>query len=92
MQSEDDFSLSGIALTALYFDVKSRLLVSGDQNGTVNASADRFCQIQSIFWCIGNCIGVFTLYMICRFASLNLNPNHMPQKTLSCHAQVLLSA
>lgn len=36
MQSEDDFSLSGIALTALYFDVKSQLLVSGDQNGTVN--------------------------------------------------------
>jgi hypothetical protein len=36
MQSEDDFSLSGIALTALYFDGKSQLLVSGDQKGTVN--------------------------------------------------------
>ncbi|XP_059438419.1 uncharacterized protein LOC132171187 [Corylus avellana] len=34
-QSEDDFSLSGIALTALYFDGKSQLLVSGDQKGTV---------------------------------------------------------
>ncbi|KAG6701787.1 hypothetical protein I3842_07G002800 [Carya illinoinensis] len=34
-QSEDDFSLSGIALTALYFDGKSRLLVSGDQSGMV---------------------------------------------------------
>lgn len=36
MQSEDDFSLSGIALTALYFDGKSPLLVSGDQSGMVN--------------------------------------------------------
>lgn len=36
MQSEDDFSLSGIALTALYFDGKSQLLVSGDQSGMVN--------------------------------------------------------
>ncbi|XP_050241534.1 uncharacterized protein LOC126690430 isoform X2 [Quercus robur] len=34
-QSEDDFSLSGIALTALYFDGKSQLLVSGDQSGMV---------------------------------------------------------
>lgn len=35
MQSEDDFSLSGIALTALLFDGKSRLLVSGDESGIV---------------------------------------------------------
>ncbi|XP_007046503.2 PREDICTED: uncharacterized protein LOC18610648 isoform X2 [Theobroma cacao] len=34
-QSEDDFSLSGIALTALYFDGNSRILISGDQSGTV---------------------------------------------------------
>ncbi|KAM3709989.1 hypothetical protein ACJW31_02G216300 [Castanea mollissima] len=34
-QSENDFSLSGIALTALYFDGKSQLLVSGDQSGMV---------------------------------------------------------
>ncbi|KAF3440877.1 hypothetical protein FNV43_RR19163 [Rhamnella rubrinervis] len=34
-QSEDDFSLSGIALTALFFDGKSRLLISGDQSGMV---------------------------------------------------------
>ncbi|XP_057958886.1 uncharacterized protein LOC131151627 [Malania oleifera] len=34
-QSEEDFSLSGIALTALYFDSNPRLLVSGDQNGMV---------------------------------------------------------
>ncbi|KAK3224305.1 hypothetical protein Dsin_011330 [Dipteronia sinensis] len=34
-QSENDFSLSGIPLTALYFDGKSRVLVSGDQSGTV---------------------------------------------------------
>ncbi|GMI68258.1 DUO1-activated WD40 1, Tomosyn-like [Hibiscus trionum] len=34
-QSEDDFSLSGIPLTALYFDGNSLTLVSGDQSGTV---------------------------------------------------------
>ncbi|XVF18147.1 hypothetical protein REPUB_Repub10bG0187200 [Reevesia pubescens] len=34
-QSEDDFSLSGIAVTALYFDGNSRVLISGDQSGTV---------------------------------------------------------
>ncbi|XP_061997869.1 uncharacterized protein LOC133715398 [Rosa rugosa] len=34
-QSEEDLSLSGIALTALFFDGNSRLLVSGDQSGTV---------------------------------------------------------
>ncbi|XVF16029.1 hypothetical protein REPUB_Repub09cG0206400 [Reevesia pubescens] len=34
-QSEDDFSLSGIAVTALYFDGNSRVLFSGDQSGMV---------------------------------------------------------
>ncbi|XP_058767582.1 uncharacterized protein LOC131641293 [Vicia villosa] len=34
-QSENDFSLSGIPLTTLYFDINSPLLVSGDQSGTV---------------------------------------------------------
>ncbi|KAK2657637.1 hypothetical protein Ddye_010689 [Dipteronia dyeriana] len=34
-QSENDFSLSGIPLTALYFDGNSRVLVSGDQSGMV---------------------------------------------------------
>lgn len=34
-QSEEDFSLSGIALTALYFNCNSQILVSGDQSGTV---------------------------------------------------------
>ncbi|CAJ2635925.1 unnamed protein product [Trifolium pratense] len=34
-QSENDFSLSGIPLTTLYFDINSPLLVTGDQNGTV---------------------------------------------------------
>lgn len=35
MQSEDDLSLSGIALTALYFDGDSRYLISGDHSGMV---------------------------------------------------------
>uniref|UniRef100_A0A803NQD0 Lethal giant larvae (Lgl)-like C-terminal domain-containing protein n=1 Tax=Cannabis sativa TaxID=3483 RepID=A0A803NQD0_CANSA len=34
-QSEDDSSLSGIPITALFFDGDSRLLVSGDQSGMV---------------------------------------------------------
>ncbi|KAK8304591.1 hypothetical protein V6Z12_D03G002700 [Gossypium hirsutum] len=34
-QSEDDFSLSGIPVTALYFDGNSRIIISGDQSGTV---------------------------------------------------------
>ncbi|OMO83377.1 hypothetical protein COLO4_22550 [Corchorus olitorius] len=34
-QSEDNFSLSGVALSALYFDRDSRILVSGDQSGMV---------------------------------------------------------
>ncbi|KAL1315952.1 hypothetical protein AAHE18_15G027900 [Arachis hypogaea] len=34
-QSENDFSLSGIPLTALYFNINSPLLVSGDQSGMV---------------------------------------------------------
>lgn len=37
IQSEDDTSLSGIAVTALFFDRKAQLLVSGDQSGTVNS-------------------------------------------------------
>ena len=36
MQSENDFSLSGMPLTALYFDSNSPLLVSGDQSGMVS--------------------------------------------------------
>ncbi|CAB4287974.1 unnamed protein product [Prunus armeniaca] len=34
-QSEDDLSLSGIPVTALFFNENSRLLVSGDQSGMV---------------------------------------------------------
>ncbi|KAK6922499.1 Lethal giant larvae (Lgl)-like, C-terminal domain [Dillenia turbinata] len=34
-QSEDNFSLSGIPVTALYSDIYSRLLISGDQDGAV---------------------------------------------------------
>lgn len=34
-QSEADFSSSGVALTALYFDCNSRLLISGDQSGMI---------------------------------------------------------
>ncbi|PON82737.1 Guanine nucleotide-binding protein, beta subunit [Trema orientale] len=34
-QSEDDSSLSGIAVTALFFDGNSRLLISGDHSGMV---------------------------------------------------------
>lgn len=35
MQSENDHSSSGVPLTELYFDIKSLLLVSGDQSGMV---------------------------------------------------------
>lgn len=34
-QSEDDHSLSGVPLTALCYDMEARLLISGDQSGTV---------------------------------------------------------
>ncbi|KAG9136988.1 hypothetical protein Leryth_013829 [Lithospermum erythrorhizon] len=34
-QSEDDLSVSGVPLVSLYFDLDQRLLISGDQNGTV---------------------------------------------------------
>lgn len=34
-QSEDDQSVSGVPLTALCYDMEARLLISGDQNGTV---------------------------------------------------------
>lgn len=34
-QSEDDLSLNGIPVTALFFNANSRLLVSGDQSGMV---------------------------------------------------------
>ncbi|KAI8536802.1 hypothetical protein RHMOL_Rhmol10G0285300 [Rhododendron molle] len=34
-QSEVDFSSSGVALTALYFDCNWRLLISGDQSGMI---------------------------------------------------------
>ncbi|KAD7479141.1 hypothetical protein E3N88_02277 [Mikania micrantha] len=34
-QSEDDQSLSGVPLTALCYDMEARLLISGDQSGTV---------------------------------------------------------
>lgn len=35
MQSEDDFSISGIPVTALHFDGSSHILVSGDHSGMV---------------------------------------------------------
>ncbi|XP_022923426.1 uncharacterized protein LOC111431125 [Cucurbita moschata] len=35
LQSEDDFSLSGIPVTALHFDGSSQILVSGDHSGMV---------------------------------------------------------
>ncbi|KVI08715.1 hypothetical protein Ccrd_012912 [Cynara cardunculus var. scolymus] len=35
MQSEDDQSVSTVPLTALCYDMEARLLISGDQNGTV---------------------------------------------------------
>ena len=58
MQSEDDFSLSGIALTALYFDGNSRVLISGDQSGTVKSTLDRFFLLLSnCFSCIMNTSG-----------------------------------
>ncbi|KAJ4962540.1 hypothetical protein NE237_022479 [Protea cynaroides] len=34
-QNEDDYSLSGVPVTALYFDSNSRVLVSGDHSGMV---------------------------------------------------------
>ncbi|KAL4577786.1 hypothetical protein LXL04_013900 [Taraxacum kok-saghyz] len=34
-QNEDDQSFSGVPLTALCYDMETRLLISGDQNGTV---------------------------------------------------------
>ena len=36
MQSEDDEALSGVPLTALCYDMETRLLISGDQSGTVS--------------------------------------------------------
>lgn len=45
MQSEDDLSLSGIPLTALFFNLNSRLLVSGDQSGTVSTIFDSFGEL-----------------------------------------------
>ncbi|XP_050228000.1 uncharacterized protein LOC126677432 isoform X2 [Mercurialis annua] len=34
-QSEDDYALSGVPVTELYFDGNMRLLITGDQSGTV---------------------------------------------------------
>ncbi|KAL8134157.1 uncharacterized protein LOC141712819 isoform X4 [Apium graveolens] len=34
-QSDDDASSNGVPVTALYFDINSRLLISGDQSGMV---------------------------------------------------------
>lgn len=34
-QSEDDQSSSGVPLTSLFYDMEARLLISGDQSGTV---------------------------------------------------------
>lgn len=38
VQSEDDASLSGVPVTALFFDIDLRLLISGDQSGMVKCS------------------------------------------------------
>lgn len=44
MQSDNDFSLSGIPLTALHFCHDSHILVSGDQSGTVSMFSQlHFC-------------------------------------------------
>lgn len=48
MQSEDDLSLSGIPVTALFFNANSRLLVSGDQSGMVSTMLDGLGELCSI--------------------------------------------
>ncbi|KAH9710609.1 Lgl C domain-containing protein [Citrus sinensis] len=51
-QSEKDFSLSGIPLTALYYDGTSRVLVSGDQSGMVkDLGISNNNMLRTIVWC-----------------------------------------
>ncbi|KAL6011959.1 hypothetical protein ACLOJK_002425 [Asimina triloba] len=38
-KSEGNQALSGVPITALYFDISSRVLVSGDQSGTVKSAS-----------------------------------------------------
>ncbi|OVA00628.1 WD40 repeat [Macleaya cordata] len=46
-QSEDDHSVSGIPVTALYIDISSRLLVSGDQSGMVSINMMKYpCDVE----------------------------------------------
>lgn len=82
LQSEDDFSLSGIALTALCFDAKKQILVSGDQNGMVSLMPTDLIKYDHLVY-----TGVIRfILLICliyyRFAYINLSPRHMSQVRL----------
>ena len=96
-QSEDDFSLSGIALTALYFHTDSRLLISGDQSGMVKCHSEstqhmrkQIYSLVDAFVYAQNIYGFLTIFSICRFASLNLNLSHM-LRTVLCLSKVWLN-
>lgn len=95
-QSEDDFSLSGIALTALYFHTDSRLLISGDQSGMVKCHSKsaqhmhkQIYPLVDAFVYAQNVYGFLTIFSICRFAFLNLNLSHM-LRTVLCLSKVWL--
>lgn len=45
LQSDNDFSLTGVPLTALYFAYDSRILISGDQSGMARWFLDRVLEI-----------------------------------------------
>jgi len=82
LQSEDDFSLSGVALTALCFDAKHQILVSGDQNGMVSPMpTDLIKQDHLLFTAV-----IRFILLIClinyRFAYINLSPKRMSQVRL----------
>lgn len=88
IQSENDCSLSGIPLTALYFDINSPVLASGDQSGMV-----RFLALIISFSLASfpPAYNVSDTNMIYRFASLDSNLNHMPP-TASCLLLVCYTA
>ena len=82
LQSEDDLSLSGVALTALYFDAKNPILVSGDQNGMVSLVPTDLIRYNHLLYTRV----IRFILLICltnyRFAYINLSPRHMSQVRL----------
>ncbi|XP_068640858.1 uncharacterized protein [Aristolochia californica] len=72
-QSQDDHSLSGVPVTALFFDISSRVLVSGDQHGMVRIFTFKPEQVSTKQGCSSNIHDIKLIKVIGAVMSIHMN-------------------